>query len=186
LSKKSTYVLSKLDDSEKYTSSHDNNNNDDEHNDDEQIMSDDSEKDILFPSVVGRHQTQTEESYLLHDDDEDSLGDKDGDELTTVDGGKTRFKWRAGQHINSPTYKSNQGKSFVKAESVGLFRLPFLSFLAFVPLKLFKSMVYYSNMYADSLMDQFGNQLISGARWPGDITISEIMAFFGILIKMVV
>jgi hypothetical protein len=136
------------------TSSLDNNNNDYERNNDEQIMSDNSDKDILFPSVVGRHQAQAEESYLLQDYNGDSLGDEDGDELTTVDGGKTRFKWRAGhQHINSPTYKSNQGKSFVKAESVGLFRLPLSSFLAFVPLKLFKSMVYYSNMYADSLME---------------------------------
>lgn len=110
---------------------------------------------------------------------------EDVPEETTTEGGGSRFHWRAGQHIPPPTGKSNRGKSFVKPESVGLFVSPLSSFLAFVPLKLFKSMVFYSNMYADSVMEKSGTQLISGSKWHGDILIGEMMSFFGILIKMV-
>jgi hypothetical protein len=73
----------------------------------------------------------------------------------------------------------------VKPGSVGCFRSPLSSFLAFVPLKVLKSMVYFSNMYADSVLVATESNHISGARWPGDISLAEMMAFFGILIKMV-
>ena len=54
-------------------------------------------------------------------------------------------------NICPPRTKSNRLPSAVKPESVGCFRSSLSSFLAFVPLKLLKSMVYYSNMYADSV-----------------------------------
>jgi hypothetical protein len=73
----------------------------------------------------------------------------------------------------------------VKEASVGCFLLPLSSFLAFVPLKLFKAMVHFSNLYASLVMATTGSMQISGAWWPGDISIAEMMAFFRILIKMV-
>ena len=73
----------------------------------------------------------------------------------------------------------------MKPESVGCFVSPLSSFLAFIPLKLLKSMVYYSNMYVDSVLMAKANNLISGVKWPGDISLAEMMSFFGILIKMV-
>jgi hypothetical protein len=113
-----------------------------------------------------------------------ALCDDTSDDTNTGDD-SDRFRWRAGQHIDPPRGKSNRQPSVVKPESVGCFLSPLSSFLAFVPLKLLKSMVYFSNMYADSVMAKTGSKRISGARWHGDISIAEMMAFFGILIKMV-
>jgi hypothetical protein len=46
-------------------------------------------------------------------------------------------------------------------------------------------MVYFSNMYAELVLAMTESKQISGARWSGNISIPEMMAFFGILIKMV-
>jgi hypothetical protein len=114
--------------------------------------------DLMFTKIPRGKEKQANEPdpYLLD-------GESDVAEETTAEGGGARFHRRAGQHIPPPRGKSNRGKSFVKPDSVGLFVSPLSSFLAFVPLKLFKSMVHYSNVHADSVMEQSGAQLISGA-----------------------
>jgi hypothetical protein len=65
---------------------------------------------------------------------------------------------------SSPHGKSNRRPSVMKEVSVGCFLSPLLSFLAFVPLKLFKSMVYFSNLYAAQVMVMTSSKQISGAR----------------------
>jgi len=57
--------------------------------------------------------------------------------------------------------------------------------LAFIPLKIFNSIAHFSNLYAHTTMEQTENGNICGKKWESDITINEIMKFFGILIKMV-
>jgi hypothetical protein len=88
---------------------------------------------------------EIQQSYL-----EEEAETTDVSEDTTA--GCPRFQWRVGQHISPPNGKSNRRPSVVKEASVGCFLSPLLSFLVFVPLKLFKSMVYFSNLYAALVM----------------------------------
>jgi hypothetical protein len=144
--------------------------------------------------------TTIEESDDDDDDDDDWLitgekKQKDGseavkesylEEAQSIDTrGSSRFQWRAEEPISPPRGKSNRNLSAVKPESVGCFRSSLSSFLAFVPLKLLKSMVYYSNMYAASVLEASQSVKISGAKWKSDISLAEMMTFWGILIKMV-
>ncbi len=80
----------------------------------------------------------------------------------------TRFQWRTDQTMPPPRDKSNRGASTIKPESIGVFRTPLSSLLAFVPLKLFKSMVYFSNVYAADSMKKQGRPSIAGSHWMGD------------------
>jgi hypothetical protein len=125
----------------------------------------------------GSQTDEAKESYLEEDTETTDLSEDTA--------GCPRFQWRAGRHISPPRGKSNRRPSVVKEASVGCFLSPLLSFLTFVPLKLFKSMVYFSNLYATQVMVTTSSKQISGARWPGDISIAKTMAFFGILIKIV-
>ena len=45
-------------------------------------------------------------------------------------------------------------------------------------------MAYYSNKYSHEVIAANKNDHVSGANWNGDITINEMMTFWGILIKM--
>jgi hypothetical protein len=135
---------------------------DEDENENKQEESDDD--DELFVTTETK-QKEGSQSYL-------------GESITTDTEGSSRFQWRAGQNISPHP-------SVVKPESVGCFRSLLSSFLVFVPLKLLKYMVYFSNMYADLVLAATESNQISVARWPGDISIAEMMAFFGIIIKMV-
>ena len=46
-------------------------------------------------------------------------------------------------------------------------------------------MVVYLNAYMHSVMDQSDKQEICGARWTKDITLGEMMKFYGMLFHMV-
>jgi hypothetical protein len=148
---------------------------DDEGENEKEELEDNDDDDLFITTEANKEKEgpQANEPYL-----------EDGETRNTR-AKNSRFQWRAGQHISAPRGKSNRLPSVVKPESVGCFRSPLSSFLAFVPLKLLKSMVYFSNMYADSVILETESNLISGARWTGDISITEMMAFFGILMKMV-
>ena len=95
-----------------------------------------------------------------------------------------RFKWRADTEIPEPVGISRDKTTTVKPEYTSFFSSPINSFLSFVPLKLFKTIVFFSNKYAHDVMSKNANNLISGANWNRDISINEMMVFFGILIKM--
>jgi Transposase IS4 len=46
-------------------------------------------------------------------------------------------------------------------------------------------MAYYSNVYAHHRVATSENGLVSGTKWKSDISVDEMMKFFGILFKMV-
>ena len=100
------------------------------------------------------------------------------------DCGNVKFRWRSDVHLNAPGGKKNYGDSKVKEEHVGCFVSPLSSLMAFVPIKIFKAMVYYSNLYGHSVMEKNNTNTISGALWSSDIILREMMAFWGILIFM--
>ena len=95
------------------------------------------------------------------------------------------FRWSSEGTLSPPTNLSKAGPSEVKAERKGCFSDPLSSLFAFIPFKMFKSFVIYSNAYANALMAASGKREISGARWSSDITIGELMNFFGLLFHMV-
>jgi hypothetical protein len=95
------------------------------------------------------------------------------------------FRWVADQRLAPPAGVSNRGATKLKPENKGFFNSPLSSFLAFVPVRIFQACTVYSNAYAHSVMSESDNNLISGARWGHDITLKEMMTFFGVLLKMV-
>jgi hypothetical protein len=109
----------------------------DDDDDEDENKEDDDDDGLLVNQGQRGVTTREEETYLE-------------EEVPTPD--CSRFKWRAGEHIIPPAGKSNRRPTVVKQESVGCFLSPLASFLAFVPFKLIKSIVYYSNIYADSVL----------------------------------
>ena len=94
------------------------------------------------------------------------------------------YKWRVDTKISGPMEKSVRAPSSVKETMRGHFMDPLSSFLAFIPLKVFKSMVYYSNQHALQTMKKKQTNLVGGKPWRSDISLDEMMRFFGILIAM--
>ena len=84
-----------------------------------------------------------------------------------------------------PPNLSNRQSTHVDPKHTAHFKTPVSSFLAFLPIKLFNAFASYSNMYAHDVMEMEKRNCISGAKWDRDITLQEMMVFFGILLKMV-
>ena len=95
------------------------------------------------------------------------------------------FRWSSEGSLLPPATISQRGKSQVKPDRRGCFETPLTSFFSFAPLKMFRGIAMYSNAYAHDVMSKKGKPEISGARWASDITITEIMKFFGLLLHMV-
>ena len=94
------------------------------------------------------------------------------------------FRWSSEDTLPPPPNISKRGDSRVKPEREGCFSSPILSLLAFIPFSMFKSITIYSNAYAHAVMKKSGKRTICGARWPADISINEMMKFFGLLFSM--
>ena len=121
--------------------------------------------------------------HVLFDDVErrKALLDVDDNEET---GEGSDFCWSTGRLLPPPDC-SNRRESHVIPSQTGTFATPISSLLAFVPLKIFNSIAFYSNLYAHHVAETSENGNVCGRRWETDISINEIMKFFGILFKMV-
>jgi hypothetical protein len=95
------------------------------------------------------------------------------------------YHWSAMGTVDPPFGLSHSKRSHVREDCTGYFQTPISSFLAFVPVKLFEAFASYSTAYAQEKMAAQQDERISGRRWLGDISVQEMMVFFGILIKMV-
>jgi hypothetical protein len=96
-----------------------------------------------------------------------------------------QFRWTAEGNLRRPTEISNRVPSRVRPEKTGVFATPLSALFGFVPIRIFKGFTVYSNMNAHFMMEKNGNGKISGATWHQDISLSEMMTFFGILWAMV-
>jgi hypothetical protein len=120
----------------------------------------------LFDNVSSR-----QKSIIDEDDEEDP-------------GQGSDFRWSTG-NLPPPPDCSNRRASHVIPSKTGVFATPISSLLAFIPLKIFNSIAFYSNLYAHHIIETSESGNVSGKRWESDISINEIMKFFGILFKMV-
>ena len=109
--------------------------------------------------------------------------DEESDELESVTDGSD-FCWSTGR-LPPPSDRSTRSTSHVKPSKTESFSTPMKSLLAFIPFNMFNSIAFYSNIYAHHMIETSENGHVSGRRWESDITINEIMKFFGILFKMV-
>ena len=130
----------------------------------------DEEDQILFPDILHEYATRQN----IPQDEDDSEEPFDGSD----------FCWSTGT-LPPPPDRSTRAASFVKPEAAGSFSTPIDSLLAFVPLSVFNSIAFFSNLYAHHVIESSKNGNVSGKRWEQDLTINEIMKFFGILLKMV-
>jgi hypothetical protein len=93
------------------------------------------------------------------------------------------YRWSATGTMFPPSSLSHRRPTHVLQQFTGYFQTPVSSLLSFIPLKLFNAFAFYSNAFAYDTMAAKRNDQISGSRWKGDITLQEMMVFFGILIK---
>ena len=112
--------------------------------------------------------------------------DEDADHSKRKETGQPEFYWESEVDMPRPAERCEPRKSKLKEQHKHLFATPMQSMLAFLPLKIFRTMVYHSNRYAHQKMRLENTKNISGARWREDITIDEMMQFFGILISMTI
>ncbi len=92
--------------------------------------------------------------------------------------------WKFGDNQDPPDiidHGSTHLKSDFQAE---FFSTPVQSMMRFLPIGIWIMIVKESNRYAYQEMAKSGNDRISGKRWNKDITISELMIFFGIMVHM--
>ena len=96
------------------------------------------------------------------------------------------FCWSSKGSLPPPAMISQRGKSRVKPDWRGsCFKSPLSSFFTFTPLKMFRVICMYSNAYAHAAMARTRKQEISGAPWASNITLTEMMKSFGLLLHMV-
>ena len=99
-----------------------------------------------------------------------------------------KFRWRFGGKMNPPPNISTNRKTQLKEGMEEHFRHPLPSLLAFIPMHIWKSICIYSNAYAHLELERCTQEgkprRICGATWAKDITLKELMVFFGILFKM--
>jgi hypothetical protein len=146
-----------------------------EHGSPESSDDDDSEKEV--PQDDGNHHMRTQ---LLFQDVPDTEAMEDTEETNNG----SEFQWSTGI-LPPPPDRSNRRPTHVTPALTGHFTTPISSFLAFIPMRIFNSIAYYSNLYAHQCIQNSGNANISGKRWDHDISLNEIMKFFGVLFKMV-
>lgn len=131
---------------------------------------------------------QNEENFVFHPhplfENEAKNVTVDDDEDNEEYGNTSDFCWSTGTLLPPPD-RSKRRPSHVIPSRTGSFATPLSSLLAFIPLRIFNSIAAYSNLYAHNVLETSGSVNISGKRWEGDISINEMMTFFGILIKMV-
>jgi hypothetical protein len=106
---------------------------------------------------------------------------EDDDDRDT--GAGSSFCWSTG-NLPPPPDCSNRRESHVTPSRTGVCATPISSFLAFIPLKIFSSIAFYSNLHAHHVVATSENGLVCGRKWEADISTNEIMKFFGILFKM--
>ncbi|MGH7955149.1 MAG: hypothetical protein ACREOZ_04230, partial [Gloeomargaritales cyanobacterium] len=111
---------------------------------------------------------------VIDNEQNEQLGTNDIENLNGI-------SWNHNGRLPHPSGISDKEVSTIKPEFLSHFRTPISSFLAFLPIVLWETMVFESNHYAEYVMAKKGERKISGATWAGEITLSEMMAFFGIL-----
>jgi len=87
----------------------------------------------------------------------------------------------------NPPIRSTYPPTHVRKEFIHLFQTPMSSFLAYLPIKVWIDIVYYSNLYASQIISEKGerndnNDLIT-KEWKA-ISLQELMTFMGILLGM--
>ena len=96
--------------------------------------------------------------------------------------------WNHNVQQKPPSNISNHGPTHIKEGCQKLFKTPLTSLLQFIPIGMWLIMVKESNKYAHQLMssqsEMSGHPTISGRQWKSDITINELMTFFGVMIHM--
>jgi len=97
---------------------------------------------------------------------------------------QTGFHWLSFGNLPPPPEFSQGRKSFIKPQYENMFNSPLGSLMAFLPLKLFVGITKWSNDYAHDIMGKTQQRVISGIYWREDITLPEMMMFWGILLKM--
>ena len=118
---------------------------------------------------------------VTEDDDEEEESMPDATDPKAPD---RPFSWTTQGQIREPTGKLPKRESRVKRDKLDSFLSPMQSLLAFLPVRMFQAIAAFSNQYAHQVMKESGRNMISGAKWSNDITLQEIMIFFGILIHM--
>jgi hypothetical protein len=93
------------------------------------------------------------------------------------------FEWSTAGSTQQPIGLSNRISTHVQPNMTGLFKSPLSSFIAFCPLKVWKSIVYFTNKKAKKILLENKTRRISGIVWE-DVTLNEIMTYIGILIWM--
>ena len=107
------------------------------------------------------------------------------DHAATEDSDQTFFCWSSGKSMGAPNDLSNCVPTTLKENVSAKFKTPMSSLLSMIPIKIFKSIVYYSNKYAHEVVQKSETGHVCGHIWSEDISLSELMCFFGILIGMV-
>jgi hypothetical protein len=92
--------------------------------------------------------------------------------------------WRRDIKLPANPKKSALGKTHLKPEAHKLFDSPLNSFLAFLPIPIWETMVKESNRFCEQQRKLNSNHWISGHPWSHDLTLQELMTFMSILIEM--
>eukprot|EP00978_Attheya_sp_CCMP212_P002545 scaffold5157_cov34-Attheya_sp.AAC.1 len=80
--------------------------------------------------------------------------------------------------------KSNFGCTKIKVGATSKFDTPLNSFLAFLPIPIWETMVEYSNINAQQKKTAHPKGWISGHPWNKDLCLEELMTFWSILFEM--
>jgi len=136
--------------------------------------SDEENEDIVENDVIDEENIQS--INLLHMY-ADSKKNKPAESIHGI-------KWQFGQHVEKPTKSGQYGNTTLRCGfDKDFFTTPLESLLKFLPIGIWLDIVKESNRYANQKRIS-SKQTISGLTWNQDITIKELMTFFGIMLHM--
>ena len=136
--------------------------------------SDDEIEDLIGDDVKDEENIQSTDLLDMYEDSKNLF------QAESIDG----IKWEFGHHVDKPTNAGQHGKTTLRSGfGKSFFTSPLASLLRFLPIGIWLDIVKESNRYASQTRIS-SKQTVSGVPWKQDITIKELMTFFGIMLHM--
>ena len=138
--------------------------------------------DKLFSQVT--HMDRASASNWDFDDNDHLFASDNEEELSLNVDDIQGLDWNPRGTVGPKDFKSLPRPSTIVPQFRSCFDNPTRSFFSFLPIAMWEKIVYESNTYAHEKMRITKKHNIAGYYWRQDISLQEMMQFFGLLIQM--
>ena len=110
--------------------------------------------------------------------------DNVGETFLAVQDPDTAITWRLNVQLSTHPSKSTFGCTSLKKDAQSTFETPLQSFLAFLPVPIWQTMLKETIRFCDQQREAHPQGHISGNQWSSEVMLTELMTFISILLEM--